>query len=1533
MKKVFVAVLLSLVFIFSIGVTLVIAQQDQPPVPIDPSSNLQQPITATTSSSIEPTTDSIELQLRSGAFDPLKGQPQAPDSLSRLLLPTQSGLRLVQFSGPIQDEWYTAISKAGLEIITYIPDYAYLVWGDDAAIKELQAVVPVRWSGVYQPLYALDPQLAQTAQSTAEVEAIVQLYDQPAADETIKTILAQATELRAPYTVLDYRNLGVRIASDQLNWLTSLPDVVNVESYPHYQKMDEIQGQILAGNLNAGGTQPAAPGYIAWLSDTIGLPTDPNVYPIVDVTDDGIDNGTAIPIHADFWTSGITLSPSVDRLIYNYNWSTDATANGVDGHGNINASIVAGYNDKTGFPYEDVSGATANYNFGLGINPFGRVAGSKVFNNGGAWGATASNSAIVSNSYALGARISSNSWGCGGTNCPGAPYTTDSQEYDALVRDAQPGSGAYAGNQPMIVVFAAGNNGSGASTIGSPATAKNVLTVGASENYRPTATDGCNVATTGADNAQDIIDFSSRGPTSDNRTKPDIMAPGTHIMGAASQATGYDGSGVCGGTVAPIQYYPTGQTLYTWSSGTSHSTPAIAGAASLIYRFYQDHFGGQPPSPAMLKAYLVNAARYLTGVSGSGNLPTYAQGFGEAYLGQAFDNVPRYVIDQSYVFSNTGQVYQVQGAVSDTSQPFRVTLAWTDAPGATTGNAYVNNLDLAVTIGGNTYRGNVFNGSTSTTGGAADARNNVESVFLPIGTSGNYTVVITATNIAGDGVPDNGDPTDQDFALVIYNSQGGTPTGVLTGIVTNSLTTAPVANAQITAQSSFITAIGTTNAAGQYIFPNILSGTYTVTASAVGYPPGTASGVIISKEATTTQNFVLSALPALGCYVDTTQADFETGVPTNCDLTGSPGNVTLLNPASIDQQNTSVTTSGFGFTSSSWAGQTFQAGMSGQLARVDLDLFCSGCTGTTPNLTVSIRATSGDLPTGADLAVATIPGFSSGAGGYYSANFATPATLTAGTRYAVVFRPVSNPSAGTYAYVVSTGSPYANGRRVTSANSGSTWTGQTTDIGFKTYMTTGYPSSGNFVSSAKDANPTGAFTPRWTTLAWNATTPASTSIKFQVAASNSSIGPFTFVGPDGTASTYFTTTGASLSQFDGLRYLKYTAYLTTTNSASTPTLADVTICFSNTIKVTPTISIVSSQNPSLIGQAVTFTANVSSGAGTPTGQIQFKDNGANLGAVQNLSSGSAAIVTSTLTVGSHTITANYLGDAFFNANSGTLAPDQVVTSTATWNGNTTTNWFVAANWIPAVPTTAANVVIPTAPPGNRWPILTGTATVNDLTLQSGAVLTVSQGITLYVNGLVANNGSLAQIKDVPASATTEFLHITDASGISDKYHGVDLTPGTTAMGVTTVQIKGNQSACTTVPGDPIIHRCYRIDPTTQTSATVRFWFTDAELNSQPANTLKLWHWGPWAQVGGAGNYTYSEGGAACTSGSGTACWFQSTGVASYSPFVLGSGSAPTALHLTQFDGWSSTALPLLVLSGAIALGLSMGLIILKRRRA
>jgi hypothetical protein len=456
---------------------------------------------------------------------------------------------------------------------------------------------------------------------------------------------------------------------------------------------------------------------------------------VVEVVDDSVN----LDGHPD-------LPPS--RIAFAMNPTSQSGLQG--GHGFLNAHIVGGFNDGSGPAVEDLLG----FNYGLGIAPFARLGVTGIFGPNFATPTDWENSA-----YGLGTRISTNSWGFPAVR----RYDSRAQEYDRIVRDAQ---FITPGHQSMITIFAAGNSGPGSNTVSTPSTAKNVLTVGASENVRVTGLDGCLIDNSGADNLSDIIGFSSRGPVNsaggDGRVKPDIVAPGTHIQAGVPQFN-YSGASICN------PFFPIGQTLYSWSSGTSHSTPAVAGAAALLY---QDMLNkNRPaPSPAMVKAYLMNSASYMTGAGANDSLPSNNQGMGRLDLGRAFDGGRRILVDQTQTLGATGDLAIHSALVADAGRPLRVTIAWTDAPGPATGSPQVNDLDLEVIVGGVTYKGNVFSGAHSTGGGSADVRNNVESVFLPAGTSGPVTVRVIAANIAGDGVPGNADVTDQDFALVIYNA-------------------------------------------------------------------------------------------------------------------------------------------------------------------------------------------------------------------------------------------------------------------------------------------------------------------------------------------------------------------------------------------------------------------------------------------------------------------------------------------------------------------------------------------------------------------------------------------------------------------------------------------------------------------------------------------------------------------------------------------------------------------------------------------
>ncbi|MBC8077084.1 MAG: S8 family serine peptidase, partial [Chloroflexales bacterium] len=714
--------------------------------------------------------DANTIPLREGSIDTRPNAPAravAPHLRQRATSAPQ--LWMIQFRGPVRDVWLDQLSSLGLRTVQYLPPNAYVVWGNGAAVAAgaalQQAGGPVRWNGPYHPAYRLAGSLQRAAATRAASELIpvaVQIYDHADAQATIARLVGLATPLlMPPVRFANLVTLALPVPAGQLAAVAGWADVVNVEPWAEPQLLDERQGQIIAGNLS--GTQPSGPGYRAWLLSK-GFPTDPARYPLVDVVDDGIDNGNAAaPGHPDFYVGGV--KPGVSRIASLQNCTADAGAEGIGGHGTLNAGVLAGYNDQT--DAQNVDGA--GYSYGLGVAPYARVSGTKLFKNDGRSDFSQCGGGydgLVAASYAAGAQITSDSWGL-----TSQTYNAAAQIYDARTRDAAPD---VPGNQQMLHVFAAGNAGAGARTITSPATAKNVLSVGATENVRDQGVpDGGRH--TDADSADDIARYSSRGPISpaiDGRIKPDIVAPGTHVQGPASQVAGYNGSGISGGVDSP--YYPPGQTLYTWSTGTSHAAPAVAGAAALAYEYYGRVLApGQQPSPAMLKALLLGSARYLGGVGAGDTLPSNSQGWGGANLGRLFDGTPRYLIDQSVMLSGSGQVQQIDLSVADPSKPLDVTMAWTDAPGSPVGAPYVNDLNLEVTVGGVLYRGNVFSGAYSNAGGSADARNNVERVTLPAGASGPISVRVVAANIAGDGVPGDGDATDQDFALVVTNGTTG----------------------------------------------------------------------------------------------------------------------------------------------------------------------------------------------------------------------------------------------------------------------------------------------------------------------------------------------------------------------------------------------------------------------------------------------------------------------------------------------------------------------------------------------------------------------------------------------------------------------------------------------------------------------------------------------------------------------------------------------------------------------------------------
>jgi hypothetical protein len=189
------------------------------------------------------------------------------------------------------------------------------------------------------------------------------------------------------------------------------------------------------------------------------------------------------------------------------------------------------------------------------------------------------------------------------------------------------------------------------------------------------------------------------------------------------------------------------------------------------------------------------------------------------------------------------------------------------------------------------------------------------------------------------------------------------------------------------------------------------------------------------------------------------------GVRKRLTLLCVAGALWLLNSAvvgaeQLDQLQLNSSGGGNLFTAATWVGQTIVPAVTGALTRLDVSLFCFLCSRADPDIIIEVRTTSGGLPTATVLATARLAGFSSGTSTFYSAVFAEPALVRAGTTYAFTLHGAAARATGTYAASFSTtAAAYPNGTRVGSANGGVTWTvigsgvpSTPRDLTFRTFM-------------------------------------------------------------------------------------------------------------------------------------------------------------------------------------------------------------------------------------------------------------------------------------------------------------------------------------------------------------------------------------------------------------------------------------------------------------------------------------------------
>ena len=415
---------------------------------------------------------------------------------------------IVQARGATDKTFREAIAAAGGRVVSYIPNNAYLIRADAgvearlASHPRVQAVVP------FEPYYKIQPKLMSAANGQGTLAAgsalSVTLFPDTASSgrAAVEALgLKIIREESSPFG----RRLVVTAASMDVAAIARIDAVQSIENAPSRKLANDLTRFRLRVTTNVIATNN-------WL-DLTGT----NV--LVAVSDSGVD-----ATHPDL--AGRVTGENAAVL-------TD-----VEGHGTHVAGIIAS-SGRNSPPATNAPGSTDGANF-RGMAPAARL---HVLAVDRVSGPLVSDEYLQSSVALTNALISNNSWGYLQT----FEYDGSAASFDAAVRDSLP---EISGSQPVLFVFAAGNEGAGndngtfgtADSITSPGTAKNVITVGALEQLRNITNEFIQGNVTNqlflprTDSDNQVAGYSSRGNVGEGtegafgRFKPDLVAPGTFVL-------------------------------------------------------------------------------------------------------------------------------------------------------------------------------------------------------------------------------------------------------------------------------------------------------------------------------------------------------------------------------------------------------------------------------------------------------------------------------------------------------------------------------------------------------------------------------------------------------------------------------------------------------------------------------------------------------------------------------------------------------------------------------------------------------------------------------------------------------------------------------------------------------------------------------------------------------------------------------------------------------------------------------------------
>lgn len=674
---------------------------------------------------LAPSAGARMIELETYQFDAALGEPLLPPQLTAGAESAgegeaEYGYYLVQTDGPVATAWLEGLAADGAELFGYVPEFAYLVGMDPATRERVSARTDLAWMGPYHPAYKLSPRIgdAQFVSPERQDELGYRLMVRVFRDLDGVAGRLEALDCRVLDRVDDgfSKRLLVQVPSERLGDVARIRDVWWIEEQPEF---------VLMNNTTRWVTQSNASGWVPlWDQGITGEGQ------IATIMDSGVDYNSC-------WfreNGGAAPGPSHRKVIDYAVAGGGVPYDGCDiGHGSHVAGTMCGdqsYIDPGNFNYNGMA-----YKAKMTVQDIGTDDWSGC--NLGTVSVPSSLSASFVASRSLGARVHQNSWG------------STSNAYDGYCVDID---NMMWNNKDFLVCFAAGNSGPGGSTVGSPGTAKNCVTVGATRQ---------------APQQDTMAGYSSRGPASDSRYKPTVTAPGGESPTYITSVDNHTGS-------------PPAQTCNTASDpfqGTSMATPCVSGMALNVRQYFADGYyplgaagGDEPfePQAALVKAMLISSTDDMA----TGDIPNNNEGWGRILM----DNSLYFEGDTRELIANevepglgTGENDLFEFEVDASSEPLVVTVVWTDYPGTSGTNlALVNDLDLLLTApGGTQYRGNVFSGGFSATGGTHDRRNVEECARIASPATGTWTVRVNGYN-----VPQGPQP----FALVVNGSFANWPT-------------------------------------------------------------------------------------------------------------------------------------------------------------------------------------------------------------------------------------------------------------------------------------------------------------------------------------------------------------------------------------------------------------------------------------------------------------------------------------------------------------------------------------------------------------------------------------------------------------------------------------------------------------------------------------------------------------------------------------------------------------------------------------